>query len=156
VNTDQVLAIKRFAEGAYPQMKNDGGSDAVWIEMLSTYDFGGMMQTLKNHINGGNKYPPSIAELIGGYKNAVSEYDSKFVEWLEKTGKLADAEGTDAEIAALSLRHRKEKAVAIMSHPLRDSIMPGWFAAWYAEYRAKVERRIYGTSALQIEGGARP
>jgi len=86
MNNQEAIVLRRFAEGAYPQMHNEQGADAVWIEMLQDYPFNGVMEALKQRIRDGNKYPPNIGELIGGYKEMLSSFDSAFADWLEKIG----------------------------------------------------------------------
>ena len=146
---EEVLAIRKYAEGAYPQMKSEQGFDAVWFDILADYSFNGIMQSLKERIKSGNKYPPSIAELIGGYKDIITAHDALFVKWLESTGYFDDS-NEDVEIAQMNKRHRREKTETFLQRP---DIMPEWLKAKLDEYHGKVERRLFKTNEIkQIEG----
>lgn len=148
----EILILKRYAEGAYPSMKQDKGSDAVWADMLAPYDYQGMMNSLKSHIRSGNRYQPTLAELISGYSVAEKNMDSEIIEQMERDGVFNDSEGTDEDIASWNRRNRVEKAKAWLSHPMRDSIIPGWFKAVYERYKGQANRElIVSASNYQLE-----
>lgn len=110
MNEKQALAIKQYCEGAYPNMKKDDSTDLVWIDMLQSYDFNGIMQSVKKHIYSGNKFAPSLAELIKGYELILNENNERLVEMVANELDVQDQKHID------SIRN-------IIYHPNVDNIL---------------------------------
>ena len=87
MNGQEVVLLRKYAEGAYPQMKQDAGSDVVWTDMLSSYEYFGVLQALKNYIKSGNRFAPTLAELIAGYQQVLSSFDADIVELMAQIGR---------------------------------------------------------------------
>jgi len=150
MNLQDIIALRKYAEGAYPQMKLSETSDAVWFDMMASYQLNGMMEALKTYIRSGNTYPPTVADLINGYETIISGFDSDIVEKMAREGVFDDSKGCDSEIADWNRTNRKNKALAWLSSPNRDRFMPLWFATLYDLYRTRVETKYFGKTPKQI------
>lgn len=143
MNGQEVVLLRKYAEGAYPQMKQDAGSDAVWTDMLSQYEYFGVMQALKNYIRTGNRFPPTLAELISGYEQVLSSFDADIVEMMAKDGVFDDDITKDPEIKAWNRANREQKTRTWLAHPLRELMWPDWLKDLYGEYQARIRERYF-------------
>lgn len=144
MNIQEVIALRKYAEGAYPQMKSTDTIDAVWLDMLQPYQPLGMMMALKSYIKTGNPYPPGVGELIKGYEKIVSGLDSDIIEKMDKEGIFDDPKETDREIAEWNRANRKSRATAWLSLWNREKVIPSWFWEIYDQYRQRVEYKYFG------------
>ena len=94
----ETMAIRKYVEGAYNQVKTNNDSDLVWFDMLKDYDYQIMLKNLKDYIKSGNKYAPNLADLIGMYKPELLGENKKIFDLLEQNGFFDDESG-DKEIA---------------------------------------------------------
>ena len=90
MNDGQALAIKTYCEGAYPNMKKDSNADLVWIDMLKDYEYNGILMSVKKHILSGNKFAPSLAEIIKGYEMILTSNNEKLVYLVAKELDVSD------------------------------------------------------------------
>lgn len=140
------VAIKFYCEGAYPQMKDKNGSDEVWIDMLTNYDYSLMLLAVKQYISDGNEYAPSIASLILYYKKQQDRFSNDILQEMEKDGIFDDCYGTDIEIALWNKLNRKRKA----QNYVITGIMPGWFEAIYQNYQSKNNIKLSTSKITQV------
>ena len=127
------VAIKFYCEGAYPQMREKNGSDEVWIDMLSTYDYSIMLTATKQYIADGNEYAPSIASLIVAYKKQQERFTDDILQKMEEDGLFNDPSDSESEIALWNKKNRKRKVQMYVM----TGIMPLWFKNIYQRYQSK-------------------
>lgn len=60
---DAKQAVGRLA-AAYPNWKVDAGIASVWIEEMESVEVETVTANIKDHIRSGNRFPPSLAEVI--------------------------------------------------------------------------------------------
>lgn len=118
---------------------DDESSDAVWFDMLRNEDYQGIMLALKSYIRAGNKYPPSIGELLKGYDNQILEFNNAVLETMERDGYFADSEVTDPEVARFNYENRKRKAMMWASRDYPKEHIPEWFLKDYKSYEERVK-----------------
>lgn len=118
---------------------DDESSDAVWFDMLRNEDYQGIMLALKSYIRAGNKYPPSIGELLKGYDNQILEFNNAVLETMERDGYFADGEAVDSEVARFNYDNRKRKALMWASKDYPKEHVPEWFLKDYKAYEEKVK-----------------
>lgn len=142
------VAIKFYCEGAYPQMREKNGSDEVWIDMLSNYDYNIMLSATKQYIADGNEYAPSIASLIVAYKKHQDRFTDDVLQEMDNDGLFDDSNDSDIEVALWNKKNRKRKAQAYVL----TGIMPDWFKTIYQAYQAKNAVKLSATIRNQIGG----
>ena len=133
---NEVLAVKTYAEGAYPQMKSEKASDFVWVDMLSPYDLNTAMVSLQTYIKSGNRFPPTVADIIKGCGEAQKNQDEEFIAYLDNLGMFREA-GEDDEVSRWNKDNREQKARNWLAHPLREKAWPEWFRLLYTAFREK-------------------
>jgi len=142
------VAIKFYCEGAYPQMRDKGGSDEVWVDMLATYDYALMLSAVKQYIADGNEYAPSIASLIVAYKKQQERFTNDILQKMEDDGFFDDPESSDAEVSLWNKQNRKRKAI---NYVLTGN-MPEWFKKVYESYQEKEILKFATNKMAQIGG----
>lgn len=142
------VAIKFYCEGAYPQMKDKGGSDEVWVDMLAEYDYPLMLSAVKQYISDGNEYAPSIASLILAYKKQQERFTDDILQQMELDGVFDDPENSSSEVALWNKKNRKSKA----NNYVLTRIMPEWFRTLYENYQRKEIAKFSPNITVQIGG----
>ena len=143
MTVQEVMLIKKYAEGAYPQMKQDEGNDLVWIDMFSPYEFLGIKTALQNHIRSGNKFPPTIAELIKGYEVLLDTFHEDILNRMIQDNVFEGDEWNKSK--------NIEKARAWLSHPMK--VMPDWFKTIYLQYRNQIATQFFNPVYQKQLGG---
>jgi hypothetical protein len=151
----QVISIKKYCEAIYPMMKNDsdGDSDLVWYDQLKDEEYHGTMQALKNWIKKGNKFPPSIPELIFGYDYAVLEHQAEVIRMMDYDKYFDDPKGTDEEIAAFNKKNRIRRAKMYCSIDYPKERIPEWFKKDYLKYDERLKAEYIKISLQQKSAG---
>ncbi len=123
----ETMAIRKYVEGAYNQVKTNNDSDLVWFDMLKDYDYQIMLKNLKDYIKSGNKYAPNLADLIGMYKPELLGENKKIFDLLEQNGFFDDESG-DKEVAEWNRKNRIRK---VTNWLLDIASSPSWFKEIY-------------------------
>lgn len=113
MNSEEIIMAKKYVEGAYPQMQNkdkDNGADIVWLDMLKKYPKEGVIASIKAYIESGNPYPPTLADIIKGYKAELDSHKTEILSQMISDGFFDDPETTDMEIAEWNKDKRIDKA----------------------------------------------
>jgi len=142
------VAIKIYCESAYPQMREKKGSDDVWIDMLSSYDYTLMLSATKQYIADGNEYAPSIASLITAYKKQQERFTDTILQQMEDDGIFDDPINSNADVASWNKQNRKRKA----NEYVLTGSMPDWFKALYESYQEKEILKFATNKMAQIGG----
>lgn len=157
MTAQELSQIRAYIKGAYPYTKDDEQDDLVWFDMLQTYDYAGVLHTVKAHIRSGNKYAPAIAEIIGGYESILDKANSDIIEQMTRAGEFDDQENvklhdgrviaTDPEVSAWNKQNRIEKAERWLS----SGTMPDWFRKIYEKYKKVMTERYFGSKTGRLE-----
>lgn len=135
----EVIIIRRYIKNSFSIMKDDDdSSDAVWFDMLQHEDYNGILSSLKRYIRDGNKYPPSIGELIKGYNVMVLEFNNAVLDAMDKDGYFSSGDD-DPTVERLNYDKRKRKAIMWASKDYPKEAVPDWFLKDYKDYEEKVK-----------------
>lgn len=145
--------IKAYVLGAFPQMKNNDFSDAVWYDFLKEEEYYGILQSVKNYIKQGNKFPPTVGEVVNGYELIVQDFNNEVLRLMEESGYFDDAEETDYEVAAWNKKNRKRKAFIWLSNSFPKEAIPDWFKNDYHEYEKVIKAKYFATNNRKQLGG---
>lgn len=141
MTTKQAITIKTYCEGAYPNMKKDQTADLVWIDMLKTYQYNGMMQAIKKYINSGNVYSPTIAVLIQNYEFILSSHHQDLIKLVME------------ELNILETDHESIDSISTMiAHPNLDTILKhdDWLPNAIRKCKNQLLNQLYGSSQKQL------
>ena len=130
MNGTQAILIKKYIEGAFPFEKEKVGADAVFIEALNDYQYEGIMKSLKDYIQSGKPYAPSISILIKGYDIQLTPEQDYIFQLMDADDVFMDEQG-DLEMRLWNYENRKKKAKKYLS----SGIMPEWFRELLEHYR---------------------
>ena len=141
MDNSQALTIKAYCEGAYPNMKKDDTYDVVWFDMLKDYQYQGIMQSVKKYIMAGNKFPPTIAELIQGYETLLTDQNEKLVEMVAR--ELDVTNGKNIE----SIRN-------MVYHPNLNEILKNddWLPNAIRKCKNQLVSQLFGSNLKKIGG----
>lgn len=140
MNVQEAIAVRVYAEGAYPQLKDKDAAGKVWVDLLTPFEYRGIMKVLKDYIMTGNKYPPTVAELIGAYKVVLSEIDETIVQMMLDAGDFDDPDWANPEVAMWNQKKRIESSREM----IRRNIMPDWFRARYDHFKRLAVGDLFG------------
>ncbi len=143
---EQVVAIKKYVEGAYPMMKSNDDADLVWFDLLQDEEYYGILQSVKNYIRAGNKFPPGVSEIISGYSLIISGFADDVLKLMDDDGYFEDKEGLDSEISDWNRSNRKTKAFIWMSTSFPKETIPNWFKQDYKRYESKIKAKYFALS----------
>jgi hypothetical protein len=133
----EVIQIKEYIKGAFANMKESDFSDVVWYDLLKDEEYYGILQSVKNYIRAGNKFPPSIGEIIKGYELIIQDFANDILQEMDDDGYFDDPEQTETEIALWNKKNRKRKAF-LWAEDLSKA--PEWFKNDYSSYMQKRKR----------------
>ena len=142
MRSEEILNIKKYVEGAYPNLKKDPDADIIWLDMLKDYNYLGVLEAVRNYIKSGNKYPPTLAEIIKGYEVVLDKHQEEVLTRMVNSGMFDDPNGADPEIAAWNKENRIDKARYWMS--LEKPSWPGWFLTEYKKHLRNIIQIKYG------------
>ncbi len=145
MTVEQVLAIKKYCEGAYPIMKTDDDNDIVWIDMLKEFQYEGMLETVKRYIKTGNKFPPTLADLVFKFDYELNSLDKQIFLEMELNGEFQD-KNQDKDIAAWNEKNKKRTSKFYMVFPNKS---PEWFSEMYQKYKKDLETLYLGNKNLE-------
>jgi hypothetical protein len=140
---EQVVAIKKYVEGAYPMMKSNDDSDLVWFDLLQDQEYYGILQSIKNYIRAGNKFPPTVSEIIKGYSLIIMEFNDEVLRLMDEDGFFNDPPGGEIEVALWNKQNRKRKALVWMSRDYPKENIPRWFKEEYQKYEQMIKQKYF-------------
>ncbi|NCC19098.1 MAG: hypothetical protein EOM29_09190 [Bacteroidia bacterium] len=136
----EIVILKEFIKSAYPSYKDESAtSDAVWYEMLHDEDYQGAMMAVKKYIREGNKFPPTLAELIKGCEGVVLEFNNAVLQAMDKDGYFSD----DGEYSDWNYENRKRKAMMWISKDYPKESVPEWFTKDYRKYEESIKEQYF-------------
>lgn len=115
MTSEELLKIKKYINGAYPSFKDNDQNDAVWFDLLKDYSFNGIIESVKQYVINGNKFTPSIAEIISGYKVLLTEQNEQILHDMEINGEFDDTSLNSIETFEWNYNNRKRKMKMYLS-----------------------------------------
>ncbi len=153
MTAQELNQIRAYIKGAYPNFKDDENDDIVWFDLLQGYQYQGIMQALKSYIKSGNRFAPTVAELIKGYETILDDFNSDIIERMTRDGVFDDPycvemiDGRLIETEPEVRRWNREKRITKAKNWLQAKSMPDWFKDKYDSYRKQ-----FVSGVKQIEG----
>ena len=98
MTNNQIIQIKEYVRGAFPNMKDNDFADVVWFDLLKDEEFYGILQSVKNFVRDGSKFPPTVGEIIKGYELIVRDFSDSILREMEEDGYFDDVKKTNDEI----------------------------------------------------------
>jgi hypothetical protein len=147
MTTQEVMTIRKYAEGAFPQLKSNDGSDMVWVDLLAPFGYLGIMKVLREYILMGNKFPPTVGELISKYQTVLPPIEEAIVQLMLEHGEFDDSNGDDD----IRLWNRQKRLANMREWISRDYI-PESIKSVYEHYKAMAGKRYFAPQQ-QIERG---
>jgi hypothetical protein len=143
VKPAEVITLREIIKESYPfaKMDNERGDD-VWYVLLKDYQFQPMHNSLVSWIKAGNKFPPSIADLIARYDDTVKETATGVIAMMDEDGYFDDPEDASREIAIWNHNQRLRKA----NMWSQNGKGPDWFMRDYQTYYDRMFPTQIGSS----------
>ena len=127
---EQVVHIRNYVRGAYPQLKdNSESTDAVWFDMLKDYAYLGILASVKDYIRSGKQFPPTLAEIIKNYEVVLDSHQDSILNQMILDGVFDDPVGVNEVLADWNKECRIDKAKYWMT--LEKWQWPSWFLEIY-------------------------
>lgn len=152
MTVEQVLSIKKYVEGAYQTVKSDIDNDLVWIDMLKNEEYYGILESAKKYIRAGNKFPPTIGELIQGYEIVIDEFNKIVFDMMVDDGYFADRVSKDQEVREWNTQKRTKQTKIWLSKNYPKEYIPQWFLDDWQKYASKVKQMLANNNMQMISG----
>lgn len=149
MSPEQVVAIRTMIKEAWPYAKLDSDTgDEVWFVILQEYKYKPMYDAVIHFIKGGNKFAPSLPELIKLYEEFNQVELSEVVQFMEEKGYFNDPDGSDAETAMWNHQKRLNKTMMF----IESGTVPEWLQRDINKYyRMLHPTKIDGDNKKQLE-----
>jgi hypothetical protein len=149
---EQVLSIKKYVEGAYQTLKSDIDNDLVWIDMLKDQEYYGILESAKKYIRAGNKFAPTIGDLINGYEIVVDEFNKRVFMAMLVDGYFADKVSEDKEMRDWNTEKRTKQTKIWLSKGYPKEHIPQWFLDDWRKYSNEVKGLLENGDVQMISG----
>ena len=152
MTVEQVLSIKKYVEGAYQTVKNDVDNDLVWIDMLKGEEYYGILESAKKYIRAGNKFAPTIGELIRGYEIVIDEFNKIVFDTMADDGYFVDRVSKEREVREWNTQKRTKQTKIWLSKGYPKEYIPQWFLDDWRKYSNEV-KGLLETGDMQMISG---
>ena len=152
MTVEQVLSIKKYVEGAYQTVKSDIDNDLVWIDMLKNEEYYGILESAKKYIRAGNKFPPTIGELIQGYEIVIDEFNKIVFDTMADDGYFVDRVSKDQEVRDWNTQKRTKQTKIWLSKNYPKEYIPQWFLDDWQKYASEVKQMLANNNMQMISG----
>jgi hypothetical protein len=149
---EQVLSIKKYVEGAYQTVKNDIDNDLVWIDMLKGEEYYGILESAKKYIRAGNKFAPTIGELIQGYEIVIDEFNKIVFDTMADDGYFVDRVSKEQEVRDWNTQKRTKQTKIWLSKNYPKEYIPQWFLDDWRKYASEVKQLLANNNMQMISG----
>ena len=149
---EQVLSIKKYVEGAYQTVKNDVDNDLVWIDMLKGEEYYGILESAKKYIRAGNKFAPTIGELIQGYEIVIDEFNKIVFDTMADDGYFVDRVSKEQEVRDWNTQKRTKQTKIWLSKSYPKEYIPQWFLDDWRKYASEVKQLLANNNMQMISG----
>ena len=153
MTTQELNQLRAYIKGAYPHVKDDEQDDIVWYDLLQGCDYLGVLQTVKSYIRAGNRFAPTVAELISGYESILDVFNDDILDKMAKDGVFDDPyciemiDGRLIETEPEVRRWNREKRITKAKNWLQAKSMPAWFKEKYDSYRTQF---VSGVKQIEV------
>jgi uncharacterized protein YciI len=152
MTTEQVITIKKYVEGAYSTLKTETDNDLVWIDMLKDQEYYGILESAKKYIRSGNKFPPTIGELIKGYEIVIDEFNKIVFEMMADDGYFVDRVSKEKEVRDWNTEKRTKQTKIWLSKNYPKEYIPEWFLSDWKKYANDVKQLLANNNLQMISG----
>ena len=149
---EQVLSIKKYVEGAYQTVKSDIDNDLVWIDMLKNEEYYGILESAKKYIRAGNKFAPTIGELIQGYEIVIDEFNKIVFDTMADDGYFVDRVSKEQEVRDWNTQKRTKQTKIWLSKNYPKEYIPQWFLDDWRKYASEVKQLLANNNMQMISG----
>ena len=149
---EQVIAIKKYVEGAFHQLKSDIDSDIVWFDMLKGQEYYGILESTKKYIRLGNKFPPTIGQLIQGYEIVIDEFNKIVFEMMADDGYFVDRVSKGQEVREWNTEKRTKQTKIWLSKGFPKEYIPQWFLDDWQKYTQEAKKYLANDNLKMISG----
>lgn len=153
---EELTQLRAYIKGAYPASKDEESDDVVWFDILQGYEYLGLLQTVKRYIKAGNRYAPTVAELISGYESILEVFNDDILDKMAKDGVFDDPyciemiDGRSIETEPEVRRWNREKRITKAKNWVQAKSMPAWFKEKYDSYRTQYRRQLFGNNVKML------
>lgn len=158
MTSQELSQLRAYIKGAYPHIKDDEQDDLVWFDLLQGYEYLGLLQTVKRYIKAGNRYAPTVAELISGYETILDGFNLDILDRMASDGVFDDPEfvtitdlngikrtiATEPEVRAWNRQKRIDRA----RNWLSKNFLPDWFKRDYQRYEDLFKQKYFGKTKV--------
>ena len=152
MTVEQVLSIKKYVEGAYQTVKSDIDNDLVWIDMLKGEEYYGILESAKKYIRAGNKFAPTIGELIQGYEIVIDEFNKIVFDTMADDGYFVDRVSKEQEVRDWNTQKRTKQTKIWLSKNYPKEYIPQWFLDDWRKYASEVKQLLANNNMQMISG----
>jgi len=152
MTTEQVLSIKKYVEGAYQTLKSNIDNDLVWIDILKDQEYYGILESTKKYIRAGNKFPPTMGELIQGYEIVVDDFNKIVFDMMADDGYFIDRVSENQEIKIWNTEKRTKQTKIWLSKNYPKEHIPQWFLDDWRKYANEVKQLLASNDLQMISG----
>lgn len=144
---EEVIALRVFINEAYPFAKMDQTEgDVTWHIILQECNAKEMQDVVLLYIRSGQKYPPSVAELISRYEKRVDEIIPEIVSFMMGHRFFDDDDKNDLVMFEWNRKNRIRKA----SIWVRTNIMPDWFRVELEKFKNIMKKEELGFAERKL------
>lgn len=141
MEAEQVIMIRAIINESYPYVKMDKQEgDEVWFLMLQDYSYDLMINCLKNYIKNGNKFAPSIAELIELHDKRKESFRHPLVDFMLDKGYFDDVDDKGNKIFGEVASWNRDKRVKKHNMWLLEDRVPSIFKADLEKYQKMMQQ----------------
>jgi len=141
MKAEQVIMIRAIINESYPYVKMDKEEgDEVWFLMLQDYNYKIIQQALIDYIKNGNKFAPSIAELIKLHDKKKESFRHPLVEFMLGKGYFNDRDADGKTIHSELASWNRDNRVRKHNMWLLEDRVPTIFQADLDKYRKMMQQ----------------
>lgn len=141
MKAEQVIMIRAIVNESYPYVKMDKEEgDEVWFLMLQDYNYELIQKSLIEYIKNGNKFAPSIADLIRLHDAKKENFRHPLIEFMFDKGYFDDIDGDGNKIYNELASWNRDKRVKKHNMWLLEDRMPPIFKDDIEKYRKMMEQ----------------
>ena len=141
MEAEQVIMIRAIINESYPYVKMDKAEgDEVWFLMLQDYSYEIIISVLKGYIKNGNKFAPSIAELIKLHDQRKESFRHPLVDFMLDQGYFDDRDKDGNKLYGELPSFNRDNRVRKHNMWLLEDRVPEVFKKDLEKYRKLMEK----------------
>lgn len=136
MKAQQVIMLRAIINESYPYVKMDKEEgDEIWFLMLQDYNYELMQKSLLDYIKDGNKFAPSIADLIKLHDHKKSTFRHPVVEFMLDKGYFNDRDGEGKTIYSDLASWNRDNRVKKHNMWVLEGRLPDIFKEDFEKYK---------------------